>query len=230
MKILAVIPARGGSKGIPLKNIYPLANRPLIEYTIEAILNTKIEFTVAVSTDSDKIKEVVRKYETVTIIDRPESISGDKASTEDTLIHALEYFENVEGEKFDYVLTLQPTSPFRKSETIDRFISDFEKVKDKFDAQLSLTEDYTDFWVNDDIEGFCRLYKNAPRRRQERKPLYAENSCLYITKSDVLKETKSVLGKSVTGFVVDEIEGFDINQMIDSKLEERYLEIFKVYG
>lgn len=223
MKILVIIPARGGSKGIPLKNIYPLANKPLIEYTIESILNTKNEFTVAVSTDSDEIAQVVSKYSEVHIVKRPENLSGDNASTESTLLHCIEWFEKEKYQKFDYVITLQPTSPFRKSETIDKFVSEFINLGNEYDAQLTLTENYTDFWVQDSVDNFSRLYKNASRRRQERKPLYAENSCIYITSVQTLKETKSVLGSKINGFVIDEIEGFDINEMVDIKIAESYI-------
>ncbi len=222
MKIVAVIPARGGSKGIPLKNIFPLAGKPLIEYTIEAIIGSKVDCKVVVSTDSDKIEDVASKYDAVEVIKRPQEISGDTASTETTLLHAIDFLEQKYNESYDYVLTLQPTSPFRKSETIESFIKNFNDVKDNYDAQLTLTEDYTDFWIKGDGETFSRLYKNAPRRRQERKPLYYENSCIYITSVSSLKKTNSVLGEKTNGYIIDEIEGFDINEMVDIEFAEVY--------
>lgn len=227
MKVVVVIPARGGSKGIPLKNIYPLANKPMIEYTIEAILSSSIDCKVVVSTDSKEIEHVVKKYKDVEIIKRPDNISGDTASTEETLIHAIDYLKKIQNKSYDYVMTLQPTSPFRKNTTINNFFKEFLMVINSFDAQLTLTETYTDYWVKDYKNHFSRLYENAPRRRQERRPLYAENSCMYITSVESLRRTNSILGEKANGFIIDEIEGFDINEMIDIEFAENYLSQIK---
>ena len=222
MNILVVIPARGGSKGIPLKNIYPIKGKPLLEYAIESMLQSKVECTIAVSTDSEKIADVARKHEEVVIIKRPEDISGDKASTESALIHALDYMEKTHGETYDYIVTLPATSPLRKPETIAGFVAAFEKVKDIYDAQLTLHASYSDYWIKKD-GGFERLYKNAPRRRQERDPIFIENSAIYITAVKSLRETNIVLGHNPTGYVIDEVEGLDINEKRDIDLVESYI-------
>lgn len=222
MKILVVIPARGGSKGIPYKNIYPIKGKPLLEYAIESMIDSKVDCTIAVSTDSEKIADVARKYTEVVVIKRPDEISGDKASTESALIHALDYMEEEYGKTYDYIVTLPATSPLRKPETIADFICEFDKVKDIYDAQLTLHASYSDYWVKKD-DGFERLYKNAPRRRQERQPIYIENSAIYITKESSLRETNIVLGHNPTGYVIDEVEGIDINEARDIKIVESYI-------
>lgn len=214
MDLLVVIPARGGSKGIPQKNIYPLKGKPLLEYAIECIINSKISCTIAVSTDSNKIADVARNFSEVIVIDRPSKISGDTASTESALIHALEYMENEFGKSFDCVMTLPVTSPLRKPETVASFLEDYLKKKDIHDAQLTLHESYSDYWVKK-LDGFERLYKNAPRRRQEREPMFVENSAIYITEVTSLIETNSVLGHNPTAFIIDEIEGADVNEVRD---------------
>ena len=94
MQKLIVIPARGGSKGIPGKNIYPINGKPLLEYTLEVIKKACLDNTdVVVSTDSDSIKKVVQKYIYIDIVDRPKDISGDNAKTEEALLHALSIME-----------------------------------------------------------------------------------------------------------------------------------------
>lgn len=228
MKKLIVIPARGGSKGIPDKNIFPVNGKPLISYTLD-MLNL-ISFTdtdIVVSTDSPKIKSIVNVYKNIIVIDRPANISGDTASTESALINALEFMEKSYNRNYDAVVTLQPTSPMRKKETLLSFIAEYEKNYPKYNAQLSLSEDRTDFWILNDHGVYERLQKNAPRRRQARKPLYAENSAYYITDTKILLETGSILGSSVNGFVISSDEALDINYPIDIEIAELLLKKMK---
>lgn len=222
MKILVVIPARGGSKGIPLKNIYPVHGKPLLEYTIECIQASGVECTVAISTDSGEIAKVAEKYANVVVIHRPSDISGDMASTESALLHAIDHMNDVFDETFEYVVTLPATSPLRKASTVADFIDAFDVVKEEYDAQLTLHESYSDYWVYKN-GSYERLNRNAPRRRQERQPLYIENSAIYITKITSLRETNVVLGHNPAGYVIDEIEGIDINEIHDISLVESYL-------
>lgn len=224
MKYLVVIPARGGSKGIPHKNIYPLLGKPLLEYTIESICNVEFDGDVVVSTDDGAIADVASRNEKVIVIRRPKEISGDFASTEDALIHALKYMEENKGKAYDAIVTLQPTSPLRTSSTIQKFLETYEKTADKYDAMLTLSEDRSDFWIKKDDGSFGRLFPEAPRRRQERNPLYVENSAVYVTKKESLLEYHSVLGRNVNGFVIDPVEGIDINEFSDIVLAESMLQ------
>ena len=144
VKYLVVVPARGGSKGIPGKNIYPLCGKPLLCYTLEALSQCKTPLTIAVSTDSARIRDVASMFPNVEIIDRPAELSGDTASTEAALLHALDYMEG-QGVHFDRVITAQPTSPFRTDRTVDAFIQAFEARSDRYDAQLTLSENRCDF-------------------------------------------------------------------------------------
>ena len=231
MKILAVIPARGGSKGIPHKNIVPLAGKPLLAYTVEAAMQAGILTDVAISTDDAEIMRVARDLGAsdtarntnatgLRVIHRPADISGDTASTESVLLHALSVMEQQTGESYDAVMCLQPTSPFRQPETIRAFAAQFEKDTDRYDALLTLHENRADHWVQHEDGHFGRLYPDAPRRRQERKPLFIENSCIYLTRVSALKETSSVLGCHINGFVISEEEGFDINEQLDLVIAE----------
>ena len=216
MNKLIVIPARGGSKGIPHKNIHPLNGKPLLCYTLELLLAAELtETDIAVSTDSADIKALALSFGQVDVVDRPEEISGDRASTEAALLHAIDVMEQKKGKKYQAVLTLQPTSPLRKKETLKAFIEAFEKNYPQYDALLSLNESRSDYWIQTEDGNYERLYKDAPRRRQERKPLDVENSAYYMTDVKALRGTCSVLGTHANGFIIDETEAVDINEPVD---------------
>ena len=121
--ILVVIPARGGSKGLPDKNIMPLAGKPLIEWTIEVARESKYIDRFILSTDSEEIADVARSYQCEVPFMRPQELATDDASGNDVVIHALEYI----GEKYNLVMVLQPTSPLRKTEDIDQALEIMEK-------------------------------------------------------------------------------------------------------
>ena len=220
MRYLVVIPARGGSKGIPHKNIYKVAGKPLLEYAIESINGVIFDGDVAVSTDDDAIAAVAARHKNVTVVKRPAEISNDTAKTEDALIHVLNYMKEKYGKEYDAVVTLQPTSPLRKSSTIQSFLAAYEKDFPEYDALLTLTEDRSDFWIQNEAGKYQRLYPDAPRRRQERKPLYIENSAIYVTDRESLLSNRSVLGTKVGGYVIDAKEGVDINEFADIALAE----------
>ena len=229
MRYLAVVPARGGSKGIPKKNIVPLCGKPLLGYTLEWMARVQekepqMQIDVVVSTDSDEIASVAKKYCNVEVVMRPSNISGDTASTEMALFHAIEAMQAEKNVVYDAVLTLQPTSPFRREQTFINFIHQFEDDIDKFDALLSLHETRTDYWILKDDGLYGRLHPDASRRRQEREPMYIENSAYYVTKIKALYRTKSVLGTKVNGFLIDETEGLDINTPIDLAIAEAMME------
>jgi len=212
--IAAIIPARGGSKGIPLKNIQPLAGKPLLAFTIEAALQSGSADVVIVSTDSTEIAKVALHFG-AEVIKRPAEISGDRAPTEAALIHTVKRLEEERGWVPECVLTLQPTSPLRSAKTIREFVSRFRAFGGQYDAMLSLSECHGDYWARDSEGQIVRLFPNAPRRRQDRDPIYLENSALYITRTQALVKTNSALGTRCTGFVIDDIEAVDINTPLD---------------
>lgn len=224
MRKLIVVPARGGSKGIPKKNIYPVNGKPLLMYTLDLLEETELkDADIVVSTDSNDIKAVAKKYRNITVIDRPDEISGDRASTESVLIHALDVMEEKHGKKYDAVITLQATSPLRKRKTLLEFVEMYENLFPSFDAQISLNEDRTDFWIKREDGRFERLHKDAPRRRQEREPLYVENSAYYITDVDALRSTGSILGTAVNGYIISDVEAVDINDPVDILIAENLI-------
>lgn len=245
MKYLVVIPARGGSKGIPKKNIYIVAGKPLLQYSIDMIQKVDFDGDIVVSTDDDDIASVAldgtktvyksnniqigkyigekEKYKAMNVVYRPEEISGDEAKTEDALIHALDVMESYYGYRYNAVVTLQATSPLRKEQTIQECFRAYELERKKYNALITLSETRADYWIRNEDGSYQRLYPDAPRRRQERKPMYVENSALYITDAKVLKETRIVLGSSVNGFVISEDEAIDINEPMDIIIAEELI-------
>ena len=131
MKIISIIPARGGSKGIPRKNIIPLCGKPLIAYTIEQSLSSKLIDETIVSTDDEEVKEISIQYGSK-VIDRPAELATDNASMESCISHVLE------SVKADVVVLLQPTSPLRKVRTIDMAIKLFLDSYKKYDSLIPL--------------------------------------------------------------------------------------------
>ena len=137
-KILCIIPARKGSKRIKWKNIVPLAEKPLLEYTINCAINSKYIDRVVVSTDSYYIKDLAKKMGADTPFLRPKNLATDDAKTIDVLLHALKYCEEVEKEKYDYLVLLQNTSPLRKSWQVDDAIEKI--VSSTLNSLISLSE------------------------------------------------------------------------------------------
>ena len=123
-RILGVIPARGGSKGVPDKNIYQLSGKPLIAYTIEAGLKSRLLTDMIVSTNSQKIKEVAVQYGATVPFMRPEELSNDSTLAIPTIQHAVAAYEDVVGYRYDYIIMLQPTAPLRRSEDIDNSLQE----------------------------------------------------------------------------------------------------------
>ena len=221
LNILGVIPARGGSKSIPLKNIKLLKGKPLIEYTIESAIGSKALKRIAVSTDHDAIIKVCKKYKNIEIVTRPPELSTDEAPSEWALLHVCDEFENKDGFIPDVVLTLEPTSPLRSINTIKRCIDIFETAD--ADSVISVTESRACYGKITDGK-FEHLFPSQPRRRQDREPLYKESSTIYGTRIEVLRRKKSVLGDRLFPLIIDKREALDINDEFDFLMVEAIMD------
>ena len=220
LKVLGVIPARGGSKSIPLKNIRPLNGKPLIEYTIESALASDALDRIAVSTDHEEIIRVCDTYSDIDVVRRPVELSTDEAPTEGALLHVCDELERNENFVPDVVLTLEPTSPLRTKETIRRCVNIFETTN--ADSVIGVVE--TRACYGKIIDGrFAYLFPDQPRRRQDREPLYRESSTIYGTKLSTLRRKNSVLGDSLFPLIIPVDEAIDINVDRDFELLEMKL-------
>lgn len=225
MEVLAIIPARGGSKSIPRKNIVELAGKPLIAYTIEKALNSKSLDRVIVSTDDDEIANISRKYGAEVIM-RPKQLATDEASTESVLQHAVKWLLDNEGYKPDIVVLLEATAPLRKKRIIDEVVN--EMILTGADSVLTACKDYHYFWEKRGGK-FIRLdAKYKPR--QIRAPRYRENGSVYATKREVVEQGKR-LGGNVRIVLMDELSSLvDIHSDFDLWLAEQVLKETERWG
>ena len=189
MEILAIIPARGGSKGIPRKNVLPLAGKPLIAYAIENAVNTAIISRVVVSTDDPEIGAVSQQFG-AEVVWRPLEISGDKASSESALLHALAYLKETEGYEPDIIVFLQCTSPLTIPEDIDGAVRVL--MDENADCALAVTPFYHFLWQKDEEGYVVGVNHNMLERRmrQDRESQFLETGAVYVMHTPGFKEAK----------------------------------------
>ncbi|GAL37535.1 N-acetylneuraminate cytidylyltransferase [Vibrio maritimus] len=218
--VVAIIPARGGSKGVPKKNIKAINGKPLIAYSIEHALSTKTVNRVIVSTDCDEIAQVSLEYG-AEVIKRPEDISGDFASSEDALIHSINELEH-EGWTASHVVFLQCTSPIRKSTDIAQTLE--LVLSEQFDSALTVVENHRFLWRTD-ANNTATPVNYDPHNRKMRQEIneYQENGSIYVMKTEDLINTKCRLNGRVGIHVMDEATGYEIDTPVDFKIIEQLM-------
>lgn len=221
MNSLVIIPARGGSKGIPHKNIKPLAGKPLIEYTIDVARAIVSDENICVSTDDSEIIKVVEDYGVKVPFVRPEELATDKAGTYEVLLHALKFYED-QGKHFDNVILLQNTSPFRNASHVKEALKLYTPA---IDMVVSVKETTSNPYYNcfeENNEGYLHISKGDGlfTRRQDVPKAYEYNGAIYIINPNSLK--KMPLGKFThrIKYVMDDIHSVDLDNMIDWKFAE----------
>ena len=220
MSIITIIPARGGSKGLPGKNIRNLTGKPLIAHSIIHAKEAKSIDKIYVSTDDRKIAEISKDYG-AEIIHRPDELAGETASSESALIHAVEQIESI-GVAIDLVIFLQCTSPIRTGIDIDNAI---KKVKtESADSLLSVSPSHRFLWQ--EVDGIAQSINYDYRhrlRRQDMQPQYVENGSIYIFKPWVLKELNNRLGGKIALFPMSEAASWEIDSLFDFEIAESIL-------
>jgi len=222
--ILGLIPARGGSKGLPRKNIKPLSDKPLIAWTIEQALASKYLDRIAVSTDDKEIAEVSKKYGADVPFIRPKELAEDNAKGIDVVLHAIDWLKkNDRRKQYDLMMLLQPTSPLRTTEDIDKAIELLFLKKAK--AIVSVCEvDHHPLWANTLPEDGCMkdfIRKEVMNKnRQELPKFYRLNGAIYIAYCDYLQKQKSFFGKDTFAYIMPKSRSMDIDDEIDFRLAE----------
>ena len=213
MKILYVIPARGGSKRIPHKNIKLLNGKPLIYYTLDVARQLTNDENICVSTDDDEIIGVVERYGLKVPFKRPTYLSTDTATTNDVLLHAVDYYET-KGIYYDLLVLLQPTSPLRDSSHVKEALNLFNK---NLDMVVSVKEsDLTSVLCAENEKGFLELCLNKEDlRRQGVCSYYEYNGAIYIINIESLKKTGLSSFTKKRKFVMDENSSIDIDTPLD---------------
>lgn len=221
MKPLIIIPARGGSKGIPHKNIKPLNGKPLIHYTIDVARGIAKDEDICVSTDDPSIIKCVEDYGMKVPFVRPAELATDTAGTYEVLLHALDFYEQ-QGREYDVVLLLQNTSPFR---TVKHVKEALDLYRPDIDMVVSVNETKTNPYYNcfeENNEGFLKktLDSTAFVRRQDAPKTYEYNGAIYVINPGQMK--KMPLGKFTrrVKYVMDDIYSVDLDNLMDWKYAE----------
>jgi CMP-N,N'-diacetyllegionaminic acid synthase len=218
MKIVAAIPARGGSKGIPRKNVRLIAGKPLIAHTIGQALQARAIGRIFVSTDDGEIANISGEYG-AEVVKRPAELASDNATSESALLHILDYLNHHEGFEPDLVVFLQCTSPVRRSDDIDRAVDHL--LKSKADSLVSGTAWHGFLWHEErgDAKPVNYDYLNR-RRRQDLPEVFRENGSIFIFKPWVLRKFQNRLGGKIVLYPMDFWSAYEIDVEEDLALCE----------
>jgi len=218
-RVMAIIPARGGSKGLPGKNVRELAGKPLVVWSIEKALKSEYVDVAVVSTDSPAIAAIAAQAGAAVPFIRPAHLATDEASTFDVVCHALEYYRDVFGIQFEYTVLMEPTSPLREDDDIDRMLANLDDHSDQFDSTVSLGEigehpSIVKRVVSDAIEPFCL---NVPQtnRRQDNVPAYFPYCVAYIAKTRTLLDEKTFYSRRCMPFFIKRYQNYEIDDIYD---------------
>ena len=230
--ILGVIPARGGSKGLSRKNIKILFGKPLIAWTIEQALASKYLDRLIVSTEDEEIAEVSKKYGAEVPFIRPKELAEDNAKGIDVVLHAIDWLKkNDRRKQYDLIILIQPTSPLRKSDDIDKAIELLFLKKAK--AIVSVCEvDHHPLWANTLPEDGCMKdfirQEIMNKNRQELSVFYRLNGAIYLAYCNYLKKYRSFIGEKTFAYIMPRERSIDIDSEVDLNLAEVLIKIFKL--
>lgn len=216
---LAIIPARGGSKGLSKKNIKELCGKPLIAWSIDAGLKSKYLDEVMVTTDSPEIADIAKKYGASVPFLRPDELASDTATSFDAIKHTIDFYKTELQKEFDYIVLLEPTSPLREDSDIDNAIENlFNSIADSI-VGISKTEDQNPaFLVLKDTKSFISGYENKNMkvlRRQDIKDVYFFEGTIYISKTDILMDKKTFYHENTIGYEVPKYKSLEIDDIDD---------------
>jgi CMP-N-acetylneuraminic acid synthetase len=231
MKVLGLIPARAGSKGIPNKNSKLLDGKPLLAYTVSSALEAKNLDAVIFSSEDETLIEIAREYGASCPFKRPEHLATDRAGSLDVVIHAVTALQE-EGMHFDAVCLLQVTNPFRTSSQIDKAIEKFKSANtDSLISVLTVPHEFNPHWVFESSpDGHLRLATGEDeiiKRRQDLPPAYIRDGAIYIVKTEVLLNQKSLYGNSIAFIESDPERHVNIDTMSDWQLAEELVKKLK---
>lgn len=225
MKILIVIPARGGSKGIPRKNIKLLNDKPLIYYTIDAARCVASDDDICITTDDDEIIDVVESYGLRVPFKRPDYLASDTSGSYEVLLHALDFYES-KGLRYDAIVLLQPTSPFRTGFHVKEALALYDSSVDMVvSVKLAEVNPYYDCY-EDDGNGYLIISKgdDSYTRRQDCPSVYQYNGAIYIINPESLKQTSMSNFSKKRKFIMDREHSMDLDTMFDWYVAEMMLE------
>ncbi len=217
-KIIAIIPARGGSKELPGKNIKPLLEKPLIAWTIEQAKKSKYIDKLIVSTDYQEIADIAKTYGVEVPFLRPKKFAKDGSPSWELVIHAIEWFAK-KNEFFDIIVLLEPTSPLRKENDIDKAIEIFVKNLNKADALISVGEIHLEIpQIAKKIEkGYMKPFARAEKiyQRQQASKSYFPYGVIYLSKVDTYRTHKTFYQKRIIPYPIERWQNYEIDDNYD---------------
>lgn len=227
LKVLGIIPARGGSKGVPRKNIKDLCGKPLLAYTVESALASGRLTRTILSTEDVEIAEIGKALGVDVPFMRPAELATDYAPTLEVVLHAVNELEK-QNQYFDAVCLLQPTNPLRRAEDIDKCIDLLESSgADSVISVLRVPDHYNPHWVywqNDIGEMVLSTGESSPvPRRQDLPPAYHRDGSIYVTRRTVLDEYGNLYGAKLRGYELEHRSGINIDTHEDWTLAEELL-------
>lgn len=217
--VMGLIPARGGSKGLPGKNLMEICNKPLIAWTIEKAKKSACLDVVLVSTDDPDIAAIARECGAYVPFLRPAELATDTATTIAVVEHALAHMKNNENRDFFYTVLLEPTSPLREDDDIDEMLKNLDWRNDVFDSLISVGEvsehpSIIKQLVGNQVEPFCRELK-LTGRRQDNKPAYFPYGVAYVAKTNSLLKEKTFYTERCTYYIIKQYQKYEIDDLYD---------------
>jgi CMP-N,N'-diacetyllegionaminic acid synthase len=217
-RVIAIIPARGGSKGLPGKNLRPLCGLPLIGWTVRKALGSGLLDLVMVSTDSPDIAGVAAEFGAEVPFLRPAALAADDASTYDVIRHALDHYRQA-GQAFDYTLLLEPTSPLREDADVDAVLAKLDAHSAQFDSIVTLGQVGEHPSIMKRLEAL-RVEPFAPElraaaRRQDQQPAYFPYGVAYAAKTGVLLQENTFYTRRCMGFALKRYQNYEIDDLYD---------------
>ena len=227
-KILAIIPARGGSKGLPGKNIKPLCGKPLIGWTIEQAQSSKYIDEIFVSTDSNEIAAVAEDFGIKVPFLRPAELATDTSPSSAFVLHTIDYYRN-KGQEFDYILLLEPTSPLRDITDINIAIEQLlnHDTAKSIVGVSKVEATHPAFLVDISKEGLLKPYLKEMKtlRRQELSDLYFFEGSLYLSDIDFYIKEQTFYHDLTLPYVVPKYKAYEIDDIEDFYIDEKILEL-----
>lgn len=229
MKVLFVITARGGSKGVPRKNIKMLGGMPLIAYKIIAAQKCQFENRIIVSTDDEEIANISKGYGIEIPFMRPKELATDTASSMEVVAHAMDWVTKNDREKYDYVCLLEPSSPFASFQDIDKALElIIERDADTLLGMKEVEVATTFIHSLDDKGGLSHFYyaiKDLKSiRRQDQKKEYTMNGCMYIAKWNYFIQNKLFHSENSVPYIMPEEKSIEIDTMLDYEVACKIIE------
>jgi len=219
-RILGLIPARGGSKGLPGKNIRPLNGKPLIAWTIQQASQSKYLDRTIISTDDPKIAQIARSCAGDVPFLRPKKLASDRSPTIDTVTHAVEFLKT-KGESFDFLALLEPTSPLRARDDLDKAIKILIDQQEKFDCLVSLGQVHLEHprimkkMDNGYVASYMPSNAQKVKRRQDLEIVYFPYGVIYLSKIETLLKTGSFYQQKQIPYFIERWQGYEVDDLYD---------------